>query len=233
MLQPRKNPLIDQPLVAASALSFRRARMSSWVLFGLIALMLVSGITLLRAYGQNISSESWWRQAVSQLVSWQFQKNLVEGHDNRLSEHVKSFEAERVDLQARIQSLEKLVQGARMDGWLRTFTARRAGGDDVEYEILLSNPRAGHEEAPKGSIAITVRGIDKFDPRNPEVALSESAQRFRATKHKVAAPEVAEAIKGRLASRVSNFMIVTVVPFDDPELTEVAIIPISTSARSN
>ncbi|GEM_PF-562882 len=233
MLQPRKNPLIDQPLVAASALGFRRARVASWILIGLVALMLVSGIALLRVYGQDIYSETWWRQAVSQLVSWQFQKNLAEGHDSRLSEHVKSFESERVDLQARIQSLERLVEGARMDGWLRTFSARRDGGGDVEYEILLANPRAGQGEPPRGSLTITVRGIDRFDPRSPEVAISESAQRFRATRHKVAAPAVAEAIKGRLTSRISNFMIVTVVPFDDPAQTEVAVIPISTPARSN
>ena len=232
MLEPRKNPLIDQPLVAASALSFRRARIASWVLFALIALILVTWIALLRSFGQDIYSETWWRQAVSNVVNWQFQKNLVQGRDSRLSEQVQSFESERVDMQSKIQNLEKLVQGARMDGWLRTFSARRNGSDDVDYEVLLTNPRPG-QEAPKGSIAITVRGIDKFDPQNPEVALTQSAQRFRAMRHKVNAPEIAEAIKGRLNSRVSNFMIVTAVPFDDPTLTEVAIIPITTSSRSN
>ena len=37
--------------------------------------------------------------------------------------------------------------------------------------------------------------------------ISESIKRFRVAQHKIKVPEVAEAIKGRLESAVSNFLI--------------------------
>jgi len=231
MLEPKKNPLIDQPLVAAPVRTFRRARTAFWLLAGLIFLSLLVWLALLRNFGQDIQSEGWWRNMVSQAANWQFQKNLGLGHDNGLNEQLRIFETERVEMQATIQSLEKLVQSTRMDGWLRTFSARRVGDEEIDYEILIGNPRPGGGTL-RGNIAITVRGIDLFDPQNPELALAQSTLRFRSMQHKIKAPLMAEAIKGRLASRASNFIIVTVIPFDDPALTEVSIIPIATSSRS-
>lgn len=231
MLEPKKNPLIDQPLVAAPVRTFRRVRTAFWLLAGLIFLSLLVWLALLRSFGQDIQSEGWWRNMVSQAANWQFQKNLGLGHDNGLNEQLRTFETERVEMQATIQSLEKLVQSTRMDGWLRTFSARRVGNEEIDYEILIGNPRPGAGTL-RGNIAITVRGIDLFDPQNPELALAQSTLRFRSMQHKIKAPLMAEAIKGRLASRASNFIIVTVIPFDDPALTEVSIIPIATSSRS-
>lgn len=231
MLAPRKNPLVDEPLVAAPAQTFRRTRIAFWLLSGLILLSLLPWFNLVRSFGQDAQAEGWWRNVVTQVANWQFQKHLGQGHDNGLNEQLRAFETERVEMQTTIQSLEKLVQGTRMDGWLRTFSARRASDGEIDYEILLTNPRPGNEDL-RGSLAITVRGIDRFDPENPEVALAQSAQRFRSVRHKVNRPDVAEAIKGRLASRVSNFVIVTVVPFDDPAQTEIGIIPVAPSTRS-
>lgn len=231
MLRPRKNPLIDQALVAAPVSVFRRLQVAFWLLFGLILLSVLIWLALLRSFGQGIQSEGWWRNAVTQVANWQFQKNLGQGLDKGLNEQVRVLEAERVDMQSTIQSLEKLVQSTHMDGWLRTFSAHRAGNDEIAYEILITNPKPG-AAPPHGSIVITVRGIDLFDPQNPQVALAQSALRFRSMRHKINAPMLAEAIKGKLSSRISNFLIVTVIPFDDPELAEVSIIPIASSSRS-
>ena len=231
MLTPRRNPLVDESLVAAPAQTFRRVRIAFWVLSGLILFSLLIWFSLLRSLGQDVQAEGWWRNVVTQIANWQFQKHLGQGHDNGLSEQLRAFEAERVEMQTTIQSLEKLVQGTRMDGWLRTFSARRAADGEIDYEILLTNPRPGNADL-RGSLTITVRGIDRFDPQNPELALTQSAQRFRSMRHKINRPDVAEAIKGRLPSRVSNFIIVTVVPFDDPAQTEVGIIPVAHSTRS-
>lgn len=230
MLTPKSNPLIDQVLVAAPLATFRRVKIALLVLLTLIALSVLAWLALLRSFGEDIETEGWWRNTVAQVANWQFQKNLGLAHDNGLNEQIKVFEAERVEMQATIQSLEKLVKSTRMDGWLRTFSAKRANDDEIDYEILITNPRPG-PQAPQGNIAITVRGIDRFDPQNPELALAQSALRFRSMQHKIKAPLMADAIKGRLTSRVSNFIIVTVIPFDDPALTEVSIIPVAPFSR--
>lgn len=231
MLTPKNNPLIDQALVAAPIVTFRRVRVAFWVLLTLIVLSVLAWLALLRSFGADIQSEGWWRNTVVQIANWQFQKNLGLAHDNGLNEQIKAFESERVEMQATINSLEKLVKSTRMDGWLRTFSAKRSNDEEIDYEILISNPRPG-PQAPQGNVLITVRGIDRFDPQNPELALAQSALRFRSMQHKIKAPLMADAIKGRLVSRVSSFIIVTVIPFDDPALTEVSIIPVAPFSRS-
>lgn len=231
MLTPKNNPLIDQALVAAPIVTFRRVRVAFWVLLTLIVLSVLAWLALLRNFGADIQSEGWWRNTVVQIANWQFQKNIGLARDNGLNEQIKVFESERVEMQAKINSLEKLVKSTRMDGWLRTFSAKRSNEDEIDYEILISNPRPG-PQARQGNVLITVRGIDRFDPQNPELALAQSALRFRSMQHKIKAPLMAEAIKGRLVSRVSNFIIVTVIPFDDPALTEVSIIPVAPFSRS-
>lgn len=232
MLTPKNNPLIDQALVAAPIVTFRRVRVAFWVLSTLIVLSVFAWLALVRTFGADIQSEGWWRNTVVQIANWQFQKNIGVAHNNGLNEQIKVLEAERVEMQATINGLEKLVKSTRMDGWLRTFSAKRANEEEINYEILISNPRPGPAVSP-GNIMITVRGIDRFDPQNPELALAQSALRFRSMQHKIKAPAMAEAIKGRLVSRVSNYIIVTVIPFDDPALTEVSIIPVAPFSRSS
>jgi hypothetical protein len=140
-------------------------------------------------------------------------------------------------MQNTILSLEKLVQGMRMEGWLRGASAKRIANGEIEYEILLSNPQANdkgnaNQNNRAGSISITVRGVDQFNPDKLEVALAHSAQRFKRVNHRIKIPEASEAIKGQLASRVSNFLIITVIPRDDARLAEVRILPISDASRN-
>lgn len=231
MLVPKKNPLIDQALVAAPVLAFRRVRIAFWLLSSLIVLSLLVWLALLRSVGQDIQSVTWWRNAVSQAANWQFQKNLGQGRDDSLNEQLRVLEAERLEMQASMQSLEKVVQSTHMDGWLRTFSANRDGNGPIDYEILVTNPKPG-AAARNGGIVITVRGIDEFDPRMPQVALAQSALRLRSVRHKIKTPSVAEAIKGRLDSQGANFIIATLIPFDDPALAEISIIPIVKTPRS-
>ena len=93
--------------------------------------------------------------------------------------------------------------------------------------MLVGNPDPGVVKDKKSVIRVIIRGVDNLDPLSPEKAISESIKRFRVVQHKIKVPEVAEAIKGRLESSVSNFIIATILPFDDVSKSEVIIVPIT------
>ena len=243
MLTPRKNPLVDQPLLAVPTRSCSRMRKTVWLLVAAITLVLLAWFLLTpqSAEPNANAAESHGgiganlREMVHQWVDRQFRNNLNAERDNTLGQRLQFLEAERVEMQSTIQSLEKLVQGMRMEGWLRGASARRVSNGEIEYEILLSNPHAsthGNQAPPQGNISITVRGIDSFNPEKLQVALAHSAQRFKSERHRVKLPAASEAIKGRLASRASNFLIITVIPRDDATMAEVRILPISDDSRN-
>ena len=248
MLTPRKNPLVDQPLLAIPTRSCSRMRKTLWLLVALITLVLLIWFLLTPPSTQqgaeaNTSMSQSLGTMVRSLADSQFKQNLNAVRDDSLSEQLKRLEAERLEMQNTILSLEKLVQGMRMEGWLRGASAKRIANGEIEYEILLSNPHANvngnvsdkdntNQNNRAGSISITVRGGDQFNPDKLEVALAHSAQRFKRVNHRIKIPEASEAIKGQLASRVSNFLIITVIPRDDARLAEVRILPISDASRN-
>ena len=242
MLTPRKNPLVDQPLLAIPTRSCSRMRKTLWLLVALITLVLLIWFLLTPPSTQqgaeaNTSMSQSLGTMVRSLADSQFKQNLNAVRDDSLSEQLKRLEAERLEMQNTILSLEKLVQGMRTEGWLRGASAKRIANGEIEYEILLSNPQANdkgnaNQNNRAGSISITVRGVDQFNPDKLEVALAHSAQRFKRVNHRIKIPEASEAIKGQLASRVSNFLIITVIPRDDARLAEVRILPISDASRN-
>ena len=242
MLTPRKNPLVDQPLLAIPTRSCSRMRKTLWLLVALITLVLLIWFLLTPpSTQQGAEAKPSMSQSlgtmVRSLADSQFKQNLNAVRDDSLSEQLKRLEAERLEMQNTILSLEKLVQGMRMEGWLRGASAKRIANGEIEYEILLSNPQANdkgnaNQNNRAGSISITVRGVDQFNPDKLEVALAHSAQRFKRVNHRIKIPEASEAIKGQLASRVSNFLIITVIPRDDARLAEVRILPISDASRN-
>jgi len=242
MLTPRKNPLVDQPLLAIPTRSCSRMRKTLWLLVALITLVLLIWFLLTPPSTQqgaeaNTSMSQSLGTMVRSLADSQFKQNLNAVRDDSLSEQLKRLEAERLEMQNTILSLEKLVQGMRMEGWLRGASAKRIANGEIEYEILLSNPHVNdkgnaNKNNRAGSIGITVRGVDQFNPDKLEVALAHSAQRFKRVNHRIKIPEASEAIKGQLASRVSNFLIITVIPRDDARLAEVRILPISDASRN-
>jgi hypothetical protein len=242
MLTPRKNPLVDQPLLAIPTRSCSRMRKTLWLLVALITLVLLIWFLLTPPSTQqgaeaNTSMSQSLGTMVRSLADSQFKQNLNAVRDDSLSERLKRLEAERLEMQNTILSLEKLVQGMRMEGWLRGASAKRIANGEIEYEILLSNPHVNDKDNTNqnnraGSISITVRGVDQFNPDKLEVALAHSAQRFKRVNHRIKIPEASEAIKGQLASRVSNFLIITVIPRDDARLAEVRILPISDASRN-
>jgi hypothetical protein len=242
MLTPRKNPLVDQPLLAIPTRSCSRMRKTLWLLVALITLVLLIWFLLTPpSTQQGAEAKSSMSQSlgtmVRSLADSQFKQNLNAVRDDSLSERLKRLEAERLEMQNTILSLEKLVQGMRTEGWLRGASAKRIANGEIEYEILLSNPQANdkgnaNQNNRAGSISITVRGVDQFNPDKLEVALAHSAQRFKRVNHRIKIPEASEAIKGQLASRVSNFLIITVIPRDDARLAEVRILPISDASRN-
>ena len=228
MLQPKKNPLIDEPLIAASAGTFRRVKTTYWILLGIITIILFTWMYLLKSFGEEVYTEEWWRLSISRIVDWQFQKNVGLEQSSQLSENVKNLASQKAEMQERIQTLEKLVQATQSNGYLRQFSAVRPPGESgVNYELLVGNPDPGVIKDKKSVIRVIIRGVDNLDPLSPEKAISESIKRFRVVQHKIKVPEVAEAIKGRLESSVSNFIIATILPFDDVSKSEVIIVPIT------
>jgi len=228
MLQPKKNPLIDEPLIAASAGTFKRVKTTYWVLLGIISIIVITWLWLLKSFGEEVYTEKWWRLSISRIADWQFQKNVGLEQSSQLSENVKNLASQKAEMQNRIQTLEKLVQATQSNGYLRQFSATRPPGENgVNYELLVGNPNPGAESTKNKSIRVIIRGVDNLDPLSPEKAISESIKRFRVAQHKIKVPEVAEAIKGRLESAVSNFLIATILPFDDVTKSEVIIIPIT------
>ena len=228
MLQPKKNPLIDEPLIAASAGTFRRVKTTYWILLGIITIIVLTWVWLLKSFGEEVYTEEWWRVSISRIVDWQFQKNVGLEQSSQLSENVKNLASQKAEMQERIQTLEKLVQATQSNGYLRQFSAVRPSGESgVNYELLVGNPNPGVVKDKKSVIRVIIRGVDNLDPLSPEKAISESIQRFRVAQHKIKVPEVAEAIKSRLESSVSNFIIATILPFDDVSKSEVIIVPIS------
>ena len=228
MLQPKKNPLIDEPLIAASAGTFRRVKTTYWILLGIITIILLTWMYLLKSFGEEVYTEEWWRLSISRVVDWQFQKNVGLEQSSQLSENVKNLASQKAEMQERIQTLEKLVQATQSNGYLRQFSAVRPSGESgVNYELLVGNPDPGVVKDKKSVIRVIIRGVDNLDPLSPEKAISESIKRFRVVQHKIKVPEVAEAIKGRLESSVSNFIIATILPFDDVSKSEVIIVPIT------
>jgi len=232
MLKPRRNPFVDQNLVVTPLRTYHRARQLSWLLIGLILLTLLLWTSLLSDIGRALRSEQGWRDVITQIADKHFQKNLELERSAQLSEHIKTLEAERLDMQSTIQGLEKLVQGMRMEGWLHGMSARRSGNGEIEYELLLTNPEPGNGKRA-GYLAVTVRGIDRFDPEKPELALAEAASRnFRSNSYRIRIPATSEAIKGRLSSNLAHFLIISVVPEDDSAGSEISIVPIRSKTPS-
>ena len=227
MLQPKKNPLIDEPLIAASAGTFRRVKTTYWVLLGIISVIVLTWVWLLKSFGEQVYTEAWWRLSISRLADWQFQKNVGLEQSSQLSENVKNLASQKAEMQTRIQTLEKLVQATQSNGFLRQFSAVRVRGENkISYELLIANPKPGSKGGKK-RVRIVIRGVENIDPLRPEQAISESIDKTRMRQHKIRVPEVAEAIKGRLESISAKFLIATILPFDDITKSEVIIIPIT------
>lgn len=227
MLQPKKNPLIDEPLIAASAGTFRRVKTTYWVLLGIISIIILTWLWLLKSFGEQVYTEAWWRLSISRLADWQFKKNVGLEQSSQLSENVKNLASQKAEMQTRIQTLEKLVQATQSNGYLRQFAAIRKGTESkISYELLIANPTPGNRQKKK-RIRVVIRGVDNIDPLRPEQAISETIGKTKMKQHRIRVPEVAEAIKGKLESPSANFLIATILPFDDIKKSEVIIIPIT------
>ena len=116
MLQPKKNPLIDEPLIAASAGTFRRVKTTYWILLGIITIILLTWMYLLKSFGEEVYTEEWWRLSISRIVDWQFQKNVGLEQSSQLSENVKNLASQKAEMQERIQTLENLFKQPNQTG---------------------------------------------------------------------------------------------------------------------
>ncbi len=232
MLEPKKNPLIDEQLIATSAKTFERVRLIYTTLISLCVILLITWLWLLSSFGENIYDEGWWRQAISKLASQQIESSISSEQSSQLNDRVKEVTSENADIQSKLQNLERLIQATQTDVWTRKFVAWRAPGSDViQYEVLISNPYPKKKPAAGSKIRLQVRGLDRLDPAGPEAGVQESVQRFKLSQHTIEAPEIADAVKGKLVSSISRYAVLIVIPNDDQTQSEVVIIPIA--ERSN
>jgi hypothetical protein len=227
VLEPKKNPLIDEQLIATSAKTFERVRLIYTTLISLCVILLITWLWLLSSFGENIYDEGWWRQAISKLASQQIESSISSEQSSQLNDRVKEVTSENADIQSKLQ-----IQATQTDVWTRKFVAWRApGSDTIQYEILISNPYPKKKPAAGSKIRLQVRGLDRLDPAGPELGVQESVQRFKLSQHTIEAPEIADAVKGKLVSAISRYAVLIVIPYDDQAQSEVVIIPIA--ERSN
>jgi hypothetical protein len=231
--------LIDEPLIATGSVSQRRAqrtRLFFWIIVSLIGIISFWNAS---SNEDGTNEESWIKATVSTVIHRQFQDSISSAKDTRLNDQVKAMQLERDQLQIRLQTLDKLVKSSKIDNWLRELSAVRENENEISYEILIAKPHSTDPNAnsptsnqPDNRITVTVRGIDKFDGSAPEVGVAQSVLRFKTVTHELAAPAVAETIKGKASSKVAKFLIATVTPSNNPAMTEVRIIPVRERSRN-
>lgn len=241
MLRPSKHPLIDEPLIATGSVSQRRGqrtRLFFWVILSVIGIVWIWNSSV---HDEATHEDSWIKATVSTFIHRQFQDSISSAKDSRLNDQVKAVQLERDQLQIRLQTLDKLVKSSKIDNWLRELSAVRENENEISYEILLAKPHSTDANSnansstgnlPQNRITVTVRGIDKFDGSAPEVGVAQSVLRFKTVTHELAAPAVAETIKGKASSKVAKFLIATVTPSNNPAMTEVRIIPVRERSRN-
>ena len=105
MLEPKKNPLIDEQLIATSAKTFERVRLIYTTLISLCVILLITWLWLLSSFGENIYDEGWWRQAISKLASQQIESSISSEQSSQLNDRVKEVTSENAYIQSKLQNL--------------------------------------------------------------------------------------------------------------------------------
>lgn len=220
MLRPRKNPLVDGPLIVTPR---RHLHAWRWAAAALASILVLGLLLWPRPNGRSdLPNEVWWRQLVSTLAFRQFTQSVNLTTHEELKQRLAQVESERHSLAERLVDAERIVRDDQLGQRLRQVVARRKGRD-IAYEILVRTP----EGAAPGRLSIEVAAIDLPDPGPSGIQPpTHTLPVGQVAKRDVAAPKVAETFQGALTSAASHVLVV-VRPHGKPALAEAAIVPVS------
>jgi hypothetical protein len=221
MLRPRKNPLVDGPLLVGSPSRLRLWRLISLLLGGVV-IALVFFWPKMQASKNEIPDEVWWRRLVSRIALQRLVKNVDASAVDEMRQKLAQSEAERVSLSERLAEAGKMLEIDRSKQRLSQVVARKDGGA-ITFELLLRTPNG---ESPGTRLSIQVMAIN--DPSSGKSSTRTSTLALdvvRSTRLAVAAPKVAETLQGRIPSGASH-LLVMLTPAGDTTQTEALMVPV-------
>lgn len=221
MLRPRKNPLIDGPLVVNASRRLRRWQVAC-IAFACVCGVLMVSWPSQKNFGADIPDEVWWRHLISSIALKQLLQNVDNSASHEMKQRLAQLEAERVSLTERLTDAERLLKNDRSRQRLGQVVARRTGGE-IGFEILLRSPPG---TSPGDRLSVVVMGV-----RNPGGAGEGSRGGVsldvdKSTRLTVRSPKVAETLQGKLSSGASH-LLVMVSPASDASQTEALLVPVT------
>jgi len=221
MLRPRKNPLVDGPLLVGSPSRLRRWRLISLLLGGIV-IALVFSWPKPQPGKDEVPDEVWWRRLVSHIALQRLVKNVDASAVEEMRQKLAQSEAERVSLSERLAEAGKLLEIDRSKQRLSQVVARK-DAREITFEILLRTPNG---ESPGTRLSIEVMAIK--DPASGMSATRTSTLALdvvRSTRLAVVAPKVAETLQGRIPSGASH-LLVMLTPAGNATQTEALMVPV-------
>lgn len=221
MLRPRKNPLIDGPVVASTGQRLRRWQLACLALAGL-CLALITAWPSSQTPATDVPDEVWWRRLISSIALKRLVQDVDVSAASEMKQRLAQLEAERVSLSERLAEADRLLKIDRSQQRLSQVVARRKGSE-ISFEILLRKPPGG---SPGDRLALDVMAI-----RNPVTSSGGKVATLpldvdRSTRLAVRSPKVAETLQGRLSSGASHLLVV-LSPAGNPSQTEALLVPVN------
>lgn len=221
MLRPRKNSLIDGPVVVSGARSLRQWRLA-------LAVLLVVVVALAFAWPSSqpqtrkLPDEVWWRLLISNIAAKRLVHDVDSSAADQMKQRVSELESERIALTERLSEANQLLNVDRSQQRVFQVVARQVGGD-IAYEILLRTPPGSD---PGIRLSISVMAIN-----NPSATAINRSNTLaldipRSTQLAVPSPKVAETLQGRLRSDASH-LLVMLSPVGDASETEALLVPVN------
>jgi len=220
VLRPRKNPLIDGPVVVSNGQRLRRWQLACLGLALLAAALLASWPSAPPPAGDAVPDEVWWRHLVSSIAIQRLVQTVDVSAAGEMKHRLAELEAERVSLSERLAEAERLLKIDRSQQRLSQVVARRKG-KEIGFEILLRTPPGGSPGDRLTLDVLAVRAPAATGGRSNTLPLDVD----RSTRLAVRSPKVAETIQGRLASGASHLMVM-LSPAGNASQTEALLVPV-------
>jgi len=224
MLRPRRNPLIDGPVVVNAAQRLWRWRIATAVSVIMVFALLAAWPTT-QPNPDTIPDEVWWRRLISNVAAKRLAKEVDTSAADQMKQRVAQLEADRISLSDRLAEAEKLLDVDRSQQRLRQVVARRDGAE-IAFEILLGTPRGGIPGARLSVTVVALNDVPAAMPVNRSDPLALNVD--RSTRLSVLSPRVAETLQGRLASN-APYLLVMLSPADTDKQTEALLVPVDPS----
>ncbi|NBU59902.1 MAG: hypothetical protein EBS23_09140 [Betaproteobacteria bacterium] len=222
MLRPRKNPLIDGPVIVGDGQRLRRWQAACIVLAALSAALVVGWPSTPTSNGQAVPDEVWWRRLISSIAIQRLAQSVDVSAAGEMKQRLAQLEAERVTLSERLAEAERLLKIDRSQQRLSQVVAQRKG-KEIGFEVLL--------RAPSGSSPGERLTLDIMAVRNPVASNNSRIAALpldidRSTRLGVRSPKVAETIQGRLYSGASH-LLVMLSSTTNASQTEALLVPVN------